>query len=68
MKLYEIKKFPAKVRVLDPEGPPPGGVTPEQNTVYTVYNLDGMYSYCKDENGTVVHLAVWTEVEVLTDS
>lgn len=25
-------------------------------------HIDGMYSYCKDSQGNVVHLAAWTEV------
>jgi len=28
-------------------------------------HVDGMYSYCKDKNGKVVHLAAWTDVEVI---
>ena len=27
-------------------------------------HIDGMYSYCKDEQGNVIHLAAWTEVEI----
>jgi hypothetical protein len=28
-------------------------------------SIDGMYSYCTTDNGEVVHLAAWTEVEIL---
>ena len=31
------------------------------------YHIDGMYSYCKDDDGNVVHLVAWAEVEVLRD-
>jgi len=27
-------------------------------------HVDGMYSYCTDDEGNVVHLAAWTEVEI----
>ena len=29
-------------------------------------HIDGMYSYCIDEYGNVVHPAAWTMVEVLS--
>lgn len=31
-------------------------------------HLDGMYSYCTDEDGSVVHLAAMTEVEIVENS
>jgi hypothetical protein len=27
-------------------------------------HVDGMYSHCTDDEGNVVHLAAWTEVEI----
>jgi hypothetical protein len=30
---------------------------------YWFGHIDGMYSYCKDLNGNVVHFAAWTKVE-----
>ena len=36
-----------------------------QGQVFYFSHLDGMYSYCKDEHGNVVHLAAWTEVEIV---
>ncbi len=29
---------------------------------YWFGHIDGMYSYCKDSNGKVVHFAAWTKV------
>jgi len=28
-------------------------------------HIDGMYSYCTRDNGDAVHLAAWTEVEII---
>ena len=28
-------------------------------------HLDGMYSYCKDDHGTLFHFAAWTKVKKL---
>ncbi len=30
---------------------------------YFFDHVDGMYSYCKDNSGNVVHIAAYTEVE-----
>lgn len=63
MKLCELKpgdKFYIKsdnVRI------PPASYPIERDSLLTFHNLDGMYSFCTDEFGTVVHPAVWTEVE-----
>ena len=55
MKLYEVPRN-TRVLVRDEEG----------NVVLRVLfdHIDGMYSYCKDDEGKVVHLAAWTEVEI----
>lgn len=29
------------------------------------HHIDGMYSYCTDDDGGVFHLAAWTEVEIV---
>jgi len=51
MKLYEV---PNKTMVQTKEG-------------YTYFfdHIDGMYSYCTNENGQVVHLQAWEEVEIV---
>jgi hypothetical protein len=30
-------------------------------------HIDGMYSLCHDNNGNPVHLAAWTEVEIVEE-
>ena len=61
MKLYELKcgdKFELK------EEPtvPPVALEGDLTKVYTLRNIDGMYSYVKDSEGNVYHFAAWTEV------
>ncbi len=29
------------------------------------HHVDGMYSLCTDDDGNVIHLAAWTEVEIV---
>lgn len=50
MKLYEVPRH--STVILD---------TGEE--IY-FYRIDGMYSYCKNKEGDVVHLPAWTEVTV----
>jgi hypothetical protein len=35
--------------------------------VFTLRNIDGMYSYCLDSKGGVHHFAAWTKVIKLTE-
>lgn len=50
MKLYEV---PRNTRV-----------KLETGDEVNFHHIDGMYSYCTDDNGNVLHLAAWTDVEV----
>ena len=47
MKLYNVPTN-SRIKVISEEGD---------------RSFDGMYSYCTRDNGDVVHLAAWTEVE-----
>lgn len=50
MKLYDAP-FGRRIRA--------GGI------VLNFHHLDGMYSYCTDDQGAVWHIAAWEDVEVL---
>jgi hypothetical protein len=50
MKLFEV---PKNTRVVLSDG-----------TELNFAHIDGMYSYCTDDDGKVVHLAAWTEVTI----
>lgn len=67
MKLYECNRN-VKVRIIVEEQPPPDGIPPKQGKEYMFHHIDGMYSYCTDENKNVVHLKAWTEVELVQES
>lgn len=55
MKLYDV---PAGARIK---------VIGSDEEVYKFYNLDGMFSYCTNKEGKVVHLEAWTDVEIVKD-
>lgn len=54
MKLYEV---PAGAHIKLPDG----------EDIYKFWNIDGMYSYCTDKQEKVIHLAAWTEVEIVNE-
>lgn len=40
-------------------------VKTEDGEILFFDHIDGMYSYCLDKDKNVVHLAAWTEVEIV---
>ena len=44
---------------------PPDAPEIESGEELNFRSIDGMYSYCTRDNGEVVHLAAWTDVEVV---
>jgi hypothetical protein len=42
-------------------------VKTEDGTTVKFHHVDGMYSYCTVETGEVVHLAAWTEVDIIKE-
>lgn len=65
MKLYELHRGEMFTLSEQPQQPP--DITYEADTmkVYTLGNIDGMYSYCEDTYGNIYHFAAWTLVEKL---
>lgn len=65
MKLYELKRGDKFFIAGNERAQVPVASFPiEANSLLTFHNVDGMYSFCTDEYGTIVHPAAWTEVEV----
>ncbi len=54
MKLYEVERN-SKIVLKDDEG---------NEIKLNFHRLDGMYSYCTDQDGNPIHIAAWAEVEV----
>jgi hypothetical protein len=50
-----------RIKVIDEEHKKLTGKYMEVN----FHRLDGAYSYCTDDEGNPVHLAVWTPVEIV---
>ena len=65
MQLYELHRGECFTLLEQPKMPP--DITWEADTrkIYTLNNIDGMYSHVSDTYGTVYHFAAWTEVEVV---
>ena len=66
MKLYDCPRN-SVVRIIGNSSSPPGALEVQPNEVIKFYHIDGMYSYCKNEEGIIVHLPAWQEVEVLKE-
>jgi len=66
VKLYEAPRN-SLVRVVGTPTAPPDAPEVNDGEVIKFYHVDGMYSYCKNEYGDIVHIPAWQEVEVLNE-
>jgi len=65
MKLYEVPQE-TNVRVISEEAViPPAAPIISAGEVIKFHHIDGMYSFCHDSAGKIVHLAAWEEVEIV---
>lgn len=62
MKLYDVPRK-TWVKIVGETKVPPAGIIADKGERIFFDHIDGMYSYCTDEAGEIVHLAAWTEVE-----
>ena len=65
MNLYNV---PQKtwVRLQEDQQGPPASPNFKLGDAIFFDHLDGMYSFCKDKQGNVVHLPAWSKVTPLT--
>jgi len=64
LKLYDVPRN-TKIKVLISSSAPPGARVVQQEEILDFSHVDGMYSYCKDKNGMIVHIPAWEEVEIV---
>lgn len=64
MKLYDVNRN-TKIRLLEDARVPVGHRPVLEGEIIDFDHIDGMYSLGKDENGQFVHIAAFTEVEVI---
>jgi len=64
MELYNVPRD-SRIKVIVQNKVPPGVPQVIEGEELNFRSIDGMYSYCTRDSGEVVHLAAWTEVEVL---
>jgi hypothetical protein len=64
MKLYEVPRN-TRVKVLEDARIPPAALSVKKGDVLQFLHVDGMYSLCKNAEGETVHVAAWTEVEIM---
>ena len=66
MKLYKVPRK-TWVRPVDEVQVPPAA--PEINVNEEIFfdHLDGMYSFCKNKDGDIVHMPAWQEVEIVSN-
>lgn len=66
MKLYDVPRN-SFVKIKDESKTPPSSEQIETDEVLFFDHIDGMYSFCINKDGHIVHPAAWTEVEVLSE-
>ena len=64
MKLYNVPRN-SRIKVLVEDKVPPRAPQITEGEELNFRNIDGMYSYCTRDNGEVVHLVAWTDVEII---
>lgn len=66
-KLYELNKGD-HFKITDEElRVPVAHPEIDLDATYWFGHIDGMYSFCKDLEGAIVHFAAWTEVEKVNE-
>jgi len=68
MKLYELHRGECFTLKETPTQPPDSiNIESDQDKLFTLSNIDGMYSYVTDNDNNVYHFAAWTEVTPINE-
>lgn len=63
-KLYEVPRG-CYVKLLEDDDGPPAAKQLKKGDIVKFHHIDGIYSFCHDEKGDIVHIKAWTEVEIV---
>ena len=66
MELYNVPNN-SRIKVIVEDKVPPGAPIITKGEELNFRSIDGMYSYCTRDSGEVVHLAAWTDVEIINE-
>jgi len=66
MQLQEVPEG-SRIRLLKQQvnNTPPDCQNLKEGDEFVFHRLDGMYSYCTQDDGTVVHIVAWAPVEII---
>jgi len=64
MQLHSVPRN-SRIKVIVEDKVPPAAPQINEGEELNFHRIDGMYSYCTRDNGEVVHLVAWAEVEVI---
>ena len=64
MKLYDVPRN-SRIKIIVEDKVPPDAPKITEGEELNFRSIDGMYSYCTRDNGEVVYLVAWTEVEII---
>ena len=64
MKLYQAQNK-TWIKLVDDAKAPPGARLTKAREELFFDHLDGMYSFCKDKEGNIVHIPAYQEVDIL---
>ena len=64
MELYNVPRN-SRIKVVGDIKVPPASPTIDEQEILNFSHIDGMYSYCTRDNGEVVHLVAWANVEIV---
>jgi len=64
MKLHDVP-MNSKIRVIGGIDTPPSSTQISEDDILEFSHTDGMYSYCENSKGEMVHLVAWAEVEIV---